>query len=209
MRTDSNLAVDGARLWDSLMQMATIGATVKGGVKRLTLTDPLTGLWNRRHFDAEIEREWRRTLRQQTPMAALMFDVDYFKAHNDSQGHQAGDRVLQQIAKILADIFRRAGDTVFRYGGEEFLALLPGTPLPEALGLAERVRFQVEALAIRHVNSPHGVVTISVGCAVAEPRQDSNDSSDALINAADQAMYRAKGSGRNRVEASAPLTKAL
>lgn len=175
---------------------------------KLALTDPLTGLWNRRHFDVEIEREWRRTLRRRVPTAALMFDVDYFKSHNDSQGHQAGDWVLQQIAKILADAFRRAGDTVFRYGGEEFLALLPGTLLPDALEIAERVRYQVEALAIHHVNSPYGVVTISAGCAVADPRLDSGDvGHDALINAADRALYRAKHAGRNRVESGAPSAK--
>ncbi|MBI3171544.1 MAG: diguanylate cyclase, partial [Hydrocarboniphaga effusa] len=94
-------------------------------LERLALTDPLTGLWNRRHFNIEIEREWRRTLRERIPAAALMFDVDNFKLYNDSQGHPAGDKVLQQIAKVLADTFRRAGDTVCRYGGEEFAVIFP------------------------------------------------------------------------------------
>ncbi len=173
-------------------------------LERLALTDPLTGLWNRRHFNIEIEREWRRTLRERIPAAALMIDVDNFKLYNDSQGHPAGDRVLQQIAKILADTFRRAGDSVCRYGGEEFLAFLPGTSLPDALQVADRVRQQIEALGIQHASSAHGVVTISVGCCVFDSRQDSRDMGhDRLVSAADEALYRAKHAGRNRVE-SAP-----
>ena len=170
-------------------------------LERLAQTDPLTGLWNRRRFEVEIEREWRRMARDRLPAAALMIDVDYFKAYNDSEGHPAGDRVLQQIAKVLSDTFRRGGDAVCRYGGEEFFVLLPGMTPAEAQAAGERTRRLVEELGIHHGHSPHRVVTISVGCVSAQPDSQAGPSGYMqLIESADQAMYRAKQAGRNRVE---------
>lgn len=187
-------------------------------LERFAFTDTLTGLMNRRRFDVEIESEWRRAVRQHLPVTALMIDVDCFKTYNDNYGHPAGDRVLQKVAKVLAEQLRRASDSVCRYGGEEFLALLPGTALAEGLQIAEHVRQQVMALGLPHAHSPHGVVTISVGCACAQPVQHPAPDAaqpdpaspgpapgaaptgyEALVRAADRGLYRAKNLGRNSV----------
>lgn len=174
-------------------------------LEHLARTDPLTGLWNRRRFDSALEREWRRLSRDQLPVAALMIDVDYFKLYNDSLGHPAGDRVLQSLARVLADTFRRAGDIVCRYGGEEFLAILPATEPAEAQAVAESVRAQVQALGLEHPKSPLAVVTVSVGCSTTRPALHPDQPPSILINEADKSLYRAKAGGRNRVETSPPL----
>lgn len=174
-------------------------------LERLAQTDPLTGLWNRRRFDEELKREWRRLTRESLPVAALMIDVDYFKDYNDTAGHPAGDQVLISVAGVLADTIRRAGDLLCRYGGEEFLAVLPGTSPAEALQVAESVRAQVLALALPHAHSSHSLVTVSVGCSTASPRTGSDPGAASLVSAADQALYRAKHAGRNRVESADPL----
>ncbi len=174
-------------------------------LERLAQTDPLTGLWNRRRFDEELSREWRRLTREGLPVAALMIDVDYFKDYNDTAGHPAGDLVLASIARVLGDTIRRAGDLLCRYGGEEFLAILPGTSPAEALKVAESVRLQVLALALPHAHSTHALITVSVGCSNARPKIGSDPGAATLVNAADQALYKAKRAGRNRVESADPL----
>jgi diguanylate cyclase (GGDEF)-like protein len=163
--------------------------------------DALTGLANRRGFDEAMGREWQRNARAVAPLAMLMIDVDRFKKYNDRFGHPAGDEVLRRVAGALRATIRRAEDTAARYGGEEFALILSATNADDASLLAERCRVAVEALAIAHPANPTGVVTISVGVAVAVPVYDASPM--ALIIEADGALYRAKAGGRNRVFTSA------
>ncbi|CAM5206072.1 diguanylate cyclase OS=Castellaniella defragrans (strain DSM / CCUG 39792 / 65Phen) OX=1437824 GN=BN940_01901 PE=4 SV=1 [Castellaniella denitrificans] len=164
----------------------------------LSLTDGLTGLANRRHFDEVLAREGDRSRRDRRPMSLLMLDVDWFKHYNDQYGHPAGDVVLCQIARILLESVRRPGDLAARYGGEEFAVILPGLDVHAAEGMAERIRARVEALAITHAHGLSGRVTISVG--VAEMDLDDAHGAETLVGRADAALYRAKAGGRNRVE---------
>ena len=164
----------------------------------LSLTDGLTGLANRRHFDEVLAREGERSRRDRRPMSLLMLDVDWFKSYNDQHGHPAGDVVLCQIARILLESVRRPGDLAARYGGEEFAVILPGLAVHEAEGMAERIRARVEALAITHAHGLSGRVTISIG--VAEMDLDDAHGAETLVGRADAALYRAKAGGRNRVE---------
>ncbi len=165
----------------------------------LSLTDGLTGLANRRHFDEVLAREGDRSRRDRRPMSLLMLDVDWFKYYNDQYGHPAGDVVLCQVARILLDSVRRPGDLAARYGGEEFVVILPGLDAGAAGVMAERVRARVEALAITHAHGLSGRVTISIG--VAELDLDDAHGAETLVGQADAALYRAKAGGRNRVEA--------
>jgi diguanylate cyclase (GGDEF)-like protein len=166
-------------------------------LEELATTDALTGLKNRRKFDAEIDVEWRRAARNGTPVALLMVDADHFKAYNDTFGHQAGDQVLVGIAICVSDSVRRAGDCAARFGGEEFAVLLPGLSNIEAFRLAETIRTKVELW------SEDPVSTVSIGVASVIPSA-SLDWSD-LIAAADKALYAAKANGRNQsVLASLP-----
>jgi diguanylate cyclase (GGDEF)-like protein len=167
-------------------------------LEELATTDALTGLKNRRKFDAEIDAEWRRAARHKTPLALLMIDADHFKAYNDSFGHQAGDEVLVGIAICISDSVRRVGDCAARYGGEEFAVLLPGLGSAEAVGVAEAIRLKV-------VEWSDGATptTVSVGIAslTPSPRMDWS----LLVRAADKALYAAKAGGRNQsVLASIP-----
>jgi diguanylate cyclase (GGDEF)-like protein len=166
-------------------------------LEELATTDALTGLRNRRKFDTEIDLEWRRAVRNGTPVALLMVDADHFKAYNDTWGHQAGDQVLVGIAICVSDSVRRAGDCAARFGGEEFAVLLPGLSSIEAFRLAETIRTKVELW------SEDPVSTVSIGVASMIPSA-SLDWSD-LIAAADKALYAAKANGRNQsVLASLP-----
>lgn len=161
--------------------------------ERSALTDALTGLHNRRAVMAEGKREFARTRREGAPLSLIMLDIDHFKQINDREGHIEGDRVLVRLARCISKI-KRAGDLFGRIGGEEFLALLPETPLSGAKELAERYRRQVEA-SIRTGQSAYPV-TISLG--VAELTAE-DDSLEKVIDRADQALYQAKEQGRNRV----------
>lgn len=169
-------------------------------LERLSAQDPLTGLANRRQFDLVFEEEWRRSRRAGTPMAAIMIDIDHFKAFNDAFGHQAGDRCLKEVSSALAGGVRRAGDTLARYGGEEFVVLLPSTAKEEALEVAEGLRARVVGLGIEHVAPcPGSVVTVSAGVAALLPGEGPPG---ALTEAADAALYEAKRLGRNRTVAA-------
>jgi diguanylate cyclase (GGDEF)-like protein len=160
--------------------------------------DPLTGLANRRYAAAALAYEWARANRAGSPMSVILFDVDHFKKYNDSLGHQAGDECLREIADLSRSTIRRATDLVARYGGEEFLAVLPATDHADAMRVAEELRATLERQAITHPAAQSGVVTVSFGVATAV--DVGSMSSDELIQQADEALYRAKASGRNRVE---------
>ncbi|KFN49279.1 sensor domain-containing diguanylate cyclase [Arenimonas composti] len=167
-------------------------------LRALSTTDGLTGLGNRRAFDAAIERLWQHALHHGEPLSLLMGDIDWFKSYNDLYGHVAGDHCLQQVAEALATGVEVEDALVARYGGEEFAVLLPRTDAATAHALAERLRARVEALAIPHQGNPlRGVVTISLGVATRPPPQA--PAPDGLVQGADQALYRAKHGGRNAV----------
>jgi diguanylate cyclase (GGDEF)-like protein len=167
-------------------------------LRRIALVDGLTGIANRRQFDESLDREWRRTQRQDAPLSLIMADIDYFKGYNDHYGHGDGDTALRAVAQTLKAQMLRPTDVAARYGGEEFVCILPETPLAGAEGVAERIRYAVEALAILHAASPDGpYLTLSLGVATAvEPTSASRE---ALLALADQALYEAKKAGRNRV----------
>ena len=166
-------------------------------LKRLTSLDGLTGIANRRHFDAVLVREWRRAMRQGDELAIIMCDIDFFKLFNDTNGHQDGDECLRQIAQVLVKSMDRGGDLLARYGGEEFIAVLPGTSLNGASFVAGQMRQAVSKLAIEHSGSPYGIVTASFGVASSLAVQET-DPLD-VVGAADRALYEAKHAGRNRV----------
>lgn len=159
--------------------------------------DPLTGLANRGHFDEALSRAWRRCLRSRDALSVALVDVDHFKLYNDHYGHAAGDDALRAVAACLQASVRRPYDLAARYGGEEFVLVLPATDAAAAAALAEAARLRVEAAALAHARSPAGVVTLSIGGATVVPESDGGMRS--VIEAADQALYRAKRGGRNGV----------
>jgi len=169
-----------------------------GVLESLAKEDALTGLANRRSFDEYIFKAWRRAVATKEPISLIMVDVDYFKPFNDYYGHVVGDRCLQNIAAVFVDEVNRSLDMVARYGGEEFAIVLPITDQNGALKVAERIRREIEALAILHECCEKGnVVTVSLGVSTVVP----NDADDVLafVEAADKALYKAKFMGRNRI----------
>jgi diguanylate cyclase (GGDEF)-like protein len=169
---------------------------------RLSFKDSLTGVGNRRYLDQKVENEWFRAMRSQEHLSLIMVDIDHFKDYNDTHGHAQGDQVLKMVAHSLERNARRPGDAVARYGGEEFLAVLPNTAMPGALIIAETMRSQVEAMAIKAdpQAGDERVVTISLGVASMIPAR--NTKSNGLLKLADDNLYLAKQKGRNRVEPS-------
>ncbi|MGB9803739.1 diguanylate cyclase [Desulfofundulus sp.] len=175
------------QLMDTLLQQAT--------------RDPLTGLYNRRQLALDLQRELSRARRYGTPLALIMADVDFFKNYNDTNGHLAGDEILRQLARLFTSNIREM-DTVYRYGGEEFIILLPQTDLAGATAVAEKLRQRVEKHPFLYgEKQPGGRLTISLGVAV-YPDHARDD--EGLILAADRAMYRAKKEGKNRYATATP-----
>lgn len=192
------LAQANTELEDKVQQRTQALEEVNQQLEVLSVTDALTRLANRRRFDAVWLDEWQRALRQATPLAVIMLDVDHFKAYNDHYGHQQGDECLRRVGEVLLTTVRRAGELVARYGGEEFVVVLPGTSVIHAMAVAESIRANIQAAGIAHAHSGvAAVVTVSLGVAVGIPTQ--GDVRDALVHAADAALYRAKDQGRNRV----------
>lgn len=167
-------------------------------LRRLSSVDGLTGIANRRQFDESMDREWRRTQRTGSELGLLLCDVDHFKLFNDRYGHQAGDDCLRLVARCIATTLDRGGDLAARYGGEEFAVILPDTSLGGSIFVAERLRQSVAQLKIPHPDSSHGSVTLSIGVAAASANRQMPYQT--LIRQADQALYRAKDAGRNRVQ---------
>ena len=163
---------------------------------RLSNTDVLTGLYNRRYFDNEFERELKRSGRSNNMLSVIMLDIDHFKVINDTFGHQVGDEYLKKTAETLTSVFKRESDIVARYGGEEFIVLLPGVNADHARQLAEDLQYKIKAMTIDHQGNKVGA-TISSGIICCVP--DVNTISDSIISGADQALYMAKQEGRDRV----------
>ena len=165
-------------------------------LERISQKDGLTGLYNRRYFDAAFELEWKRGGRARTPIAMMICDIDEFKQVNDTFGHLAGDEYLKLVARILLQVFQRETDLIARYGGEEFVVILPGDSLENARGLAERVREMI-SVAILEFESQIIQTTVSLGVAIMTPHHSRER--DTLIASADAALYVAKKNGRNQV----------
>ena len=159
--------------------------------------DPLTGLGNRRALQEDLDLLEARVSRYSHRYCLAVLDVDHFKSYNDTYGHQAGDQVLQDVAAKLKDEVR-SGDALYRYGGEEFLCIFPEQSLDSGTEAVQRMRLGLEALAIPHAGNPRGVLTISAGLAVLDPSHDRSVTK--VLKEADEALYRAKQLGRNRVE---------
>jgi diguanylate cyclase (GGDEF)-like protein len=170
---------------------------------QLATIDELSGLANRRGFDARLEAEWQLAAELRRPIALLMIDVDHFKLFNDHYGHLEGDHCLRGIGEVLRKNSRGEADFPARYGGEEFVLLLPGGSLEKALHLAEQLRRTVESLSFANSQSPWGFVTISVGAASLVP--DDTDTAEKLVEAADAGLYAAKRRGRNTVVIHDPV----
>ncbi len=180
----------------ALLRDVTLEQALLQELERLSITDALTEVFNRRHLDATLGRELGRALETGLPLAVIMLDADHFKKFNDTHGHDQGDRVLQMLGKIMKQTLREY-DVPCRYGGEEFVVILPGTDRDGAMHVAERLRLGVAAMTVDGLT-----VTISLGVAcfpLIVPK-----SPEALIEAADVALYRSKESGRNRCTLATP-----
>ncbi|GAB6090747.1 diguanylate cyclase domain-containing protein [Spirochaeta dissipatitropha] len=169
-------------------------------LERFALLDGLTGIHNRRYFDEQLEKEIARSLRGDHHLSVIMMDIDHFKDFNDNYGHGAGDKCLQRVARTLSDSLPRPSDTLCRYGGEEFVALLPDSDANNARVVADRLRKSVEDLSIPHEYSTASpVVTLSLGIASVESAAEQKTGAELLLKRADAALYSAKRAGRNRV----------
>jgi diguanylate cyclase (GGDEF)-like protein len=169
-------------------------------LKRMSYLDGLTGVPNRRYFEEFFAREWKNAIRVKSCLSLIMFDIDCFKAYNDTYGHLNGDDCLKKIARNLNNSLKRPRDFLCRYGGEEFIAVLPDTDKKGALSVAERFLQETEKLKITHKSSPVSKnVTISIGVSTINP--DATTKPTSFINKADKALYKAKQSGRNCIKA--------
>ena len=187
-----NIAVVRARVRTQLTVKRQADA-----MRELTMTDALTGVSNRRHFNETMAIEWRRCGRLIMPLAVIMIDIDHFKQYNDHYGHQMGDTCLQQVAAAMKRCAARPQDLLARYGGEEFILLLPQEGLDGAEVVAQRILDEVRRLRQPHAIAPTApYVTVSMGLASVTPQE--NIDPDSLIRTADSLLYRAKHTGRNR-----------
>lgn len=167
-------------------------------LERLSHTDPLTGIANRRAFDRYLPAEWDRACRTRQPLSIILIDIDFFKNLNDTRGHAAADRALRSVAGCLREVAQRSTDLAARYGGDEFVLVLPDTDAEGALAMAGRIQRMVDGLEMANFGSKIGqAITVSQGVATSCP--DSKGDWDRLMLEADQALYRAKQSGRARV----------
>lgn len=172
-------------------------------LETLANIDGLTELPNRRQFDNVLAAEWTRSRRTNQPLSVALLDVDFFKRYNDSYGHAMGDHALQVVARTIRKRVQRPADLAARYGGEEFVLVMPDTPMQGALELAEKLRLGVQGVAVPHKRSSAAAcLTISIGVACTLP--DEAQSQEALLQRADERLYRAKKLGRNRVIGADP-----
>lgn len=167
-------------------------------LRRLASSDSLTQVANRRRFDECLNQEWQRSVRETIPLSLILCDIDFFKAYNDTHGHQTGDHCLRQVARAISSAVKRPVDLVARYGGEEFAVVLPNTPSEGALQVAEEIQSNLKALKLIHPSSPASAyVTLSLGVTSTVPSHKS--SPEMLIAAADKALYQAKAKGRDAI----------
>ena len=166
-------------------------------IEYLSMTDQLTGIPNRRAFDRHMETEWKRAFREKIPLSFMVIDIDHFKKHNDTYGHQQGDETLKLVATTIKQIAKRSGDFAARWGGEEFVVLLQNTNLDGAETVAEKLRATIEELDVQLIDGGSCTVTISLGVNTLIPSNESSIAS--FVAGADEALYDAKKSGRNRV----------
>ena len=175
----------------------------RDNLREMSVTDGLTGVANRRGFEAMLDTEWRRCLRDRLPVALIMLDIDQFKLYNDEYGHQAGDVCLIQVAAALKRAAGRAGDVVCRYGGEEFAILLPENAASGAETVARKVLEEIITLQIAHnASTVSSRLTVSMG--IASMHGGAQVQPAMLVKAADRALYQAKYAGRNRFVTSQP-----
>ncbi len=198
------IAIENARLYTTAQQEIAERKRAEAALEkanqelqRLALLDGLTQIANRRWFDEYLHLEWQRSIREGLPLALILCDVDYFKLYNDTYGHQAGDKCLQQIARAMSRAVQRPADFVARYGGEEFVIILPDTAADGARHVAQALQHAVQQLKIPHSQSSvNEYVTLSLGIVWTKPEQA--DSSAEFVAVADEALYEAKTQGRNR-----------
>ncbi|MDQ2703381.1 MAG: diguanylate cyclase, partial [Pseudomonadota bacterium] len=170
--------------------------TANRKLETLSMSDGLTGVGNRRHFNRQLALEWKRMARDRQPLAVLLVDADHFKLLNDACGHLYGDECLREFARLCTLVLE--GDLVARFGGEEMVIMLPGRDLEQARIVAERLRLRIEDAAMAHPASPVAAhLTVSIGVAALVPEVDGEP--ERLVAAADRALYAAKARGRNRV----------
>jgi diguanylate cyclase (GGDEF)-like protein len=199
------VVLGGALIWNYALRRRILGRTVEleavnKKLESLSYSDGLTQLANRRHFDDALKSECQRARRSKTPLSVIMMDVDFFKLFNDHYGHAAGDECLKIVAKALSNCLARETDLVARFGGEEFVCLLPNTNGKGARRIAEQFLNAVQAAQIPHEYSAVAdIVTISIGCLSVE--NDDDWRPDQLIEGADKLMYQSKQGGRNRISA--------
>jgi len=167
-------------------------------IERIGLIDPLTKISNRRGFENRFNADWGRAVREQTPISFMIMDIDKFKNYNDTYGHHQGDAALKAFAETALNSISRANDFVARWGGEEFVIILPNTDIVGAAEVAENVRENIEALIIPTEEGEETGITVSIGVNSTIP--DTEKSSSDFLTKADQALYKAKEAGRNRVE---------
>ncbi|RJP19943.1 MAG: diguanylate cyclase [Candidatus Omnitrophota bacterium] len=171
-------------------------------LEKMVSLDGLTNIYNRRKFDEMLDQEWKRATRAHTPLSIILIDIDFFKNYNDFYGHTAGDDCLRKVARGLKLCINRPEDFLGRYGGEEFVVLLPNTNAAGAKIMAEKLRQAVENLDIPHSYSPISAhVTISLGVAATIPVEP-HDSGISLVESADRMLYESKKKGRNQVQCS-------
>jgi diguanylate cyclase (GGDEF)-like protein len=167
-------------------------------LERISNTDALTQIANRRYFDRSLAQEWQRAQREQMPLALILCDIDFFKQYNDTYGHPAGDVCITAVAQVLQGCLHRSGDCLARYGGEEFAVILPHTDQMGAETMARKMQRAIAALNLPHAAHPTAQrITLSFGLAMALPQTGLSPQN--LLSRADQALYQAKQTGRNRV----------
>lgn len=207
--TELFLAIDAGPIYDDEGKLLAVVETLRDmteqkraqtALEHLAACDALTGVANRRSFDEKLMYEWRRERRDAQHLSLLMIDIDHFKRFNDTYGHQQGDKCLRRVAEVMTEVVFRPADLVARYGGEEFGIILPATDIEGAGVVAQRIQERLAAMEIAHAAGEEGRITLSIGIATTAPAD--GESSESLLSAADDALYRAKHAGRNRVVAA-------
>jgi len=199
LRQQQQLTIQNCQLRQEIQQREQVEAKLQQAnleLWRIANTDSLTQLANRRFFDERLQQEWQRLRREQQFLSLVLCDIDYFKNYNDRYGHLAGDACLYQVAQVILGCVKRPADRVARYGGEEFALILPNTNQEGAITIVEEIHAALESLKIPHTGSAVAThITLSVGIACLIPTLDA--SCQALIAAADAALYQSKAAGRN------------